>query len=793
MEVLSYTDDSFDIDDLAGIDVGDIDDLYKDTLNNTRFMHRKKEEPRSFTEDEIEEIVNSLPTVISPDQDVSNIVMDSIRSFIRKVLSLPELKIIPSAIPDLKDELINKYRRTRMAPGSAVGLYAAQAISAQLMQATLNTFHKSGSKKNAASGFRAYDQLLKLTKNPDFPSCNVYFNDRPSYEDVIRKKRILTVYTTVKDVMYSGDTISYNELISKKDKNREAWYNTFYFGNKQKMDNWDSVSDMYNELKESAYFYRITLNVHMLYEHKITISDVCNKMSERGNGQVICINSPYMYDDNGNLIAYVDIYPIKEKVKERLSKDNKSSVFDPDDEYTGISQIYINTVISRELGVIKIKGIDNIKDMYPEEYSIWDIVVGETKTKTKANRYLLTLDKLKMSRTGISENDIYKLWEEVLKYLKSNIDISKVIKMESKENKDFMFIFVDIPTKPSDTELRKTLGNVSSFKWEPSRIINYIVEKEMSVQQEYKKTQNEIKSKLRIEGRMEEARNIATILPRNNFENALYYIYGVTEGSNLGKLFEFSDVDTDRTISNVPREIVRTFGIEAARHFICEELYNIIIRNDNYVNPRHCMLISDHMTLPGYLLPVSDTGMKHQPIGTLSRAGFHKAQDQLKPAFLSGRTENVTSMNTSIMLGKKIQSGTGLPSARINKNRHKILLEELKEKGLDSTEFEKQFYQSNAIDDEENTGVDITENIYATEDAEGNTMFSGEIGSVVETMRYTSSQIGGIMSGTRKVIGIPEILPDMNMANGKYISSFRKFVHIRPYMKISYLDNILGK
>ena len=72
-------------------------------------------------------------------------------------------------------------------------------------------------------------------------------------------------------------------------------------------------------------------------------------------------------------------------------------------------------------------------------------------------------------------------------------------------------------------------------------------------------------------------------------------------------------------------------------------------------------------------------------------------------------------------------------------------------------------------------------------------MFSGEIGSVVETMRYTSEQIGGIMAGTREVIGRPKILPDMNVANEKYISSFRKFVHLRQPMKISYLDNILRK
>jgi DNA-directed RNA polymerase beta' subunit len=126
-------------------------------------------------------------------------------------------------------------------------------------------------------------------------------------------------------------------------------------------------------------------------------------------------------------------------------------------------------------------------------------------------------------------------------------------------------VLITLPKKPSDSEIKKVLSNTSTITWNPTSIINYISNKEMEQQIEYKKTQNKIKNNLMTIGDIEAVKRITMVLEKSEFQKSLYLVFAVTEGTNLENIFKLPDVDSNYTISNIPSEIVKYFGIEAAR------------------------------------------------------------------------------------------------------------------------------------------------------------------------------------------------------------------------------------
>lgn len=70
-----------------------------------------------------------------------------------------------------------------------------------------------------------------------------------------------------------------------------------------------------------------------------------------------------------------------------------------------------------------------------------------------------------------------------------------------------------------------------------------------------------------------------------------------TDGISFQSAFAFDDlVDVDQLTSNDVHSMLRTYGVEAARHTIVNECRNVFGAYGISINPRHLVLISDHMT-----------------------------------------------------------------------------------------------------------------------------------------------------------------------------------------------------
>lgn len=749
-------------------------------ITNTINERKVIEEPRTLDKHEIQNILDLVPNVLSPVDDISNMSRSEIVGRISYFLKLPQNKIVPSTIPELIKQIQFKFNKSRAAAGLPAGILAAQAIGAQLMQATLNTFHKSGSKKNVSSGFKAYDQFLSVTKNWDYPSCNIFFKEDVTFEQVIKEKRSKLINTSVGNLINNYDILEYTNIIQNGSLIPE--YKLFYNFSpsilRRLIGQQVTELEFINFLKDSGYFLRLNLNINNMYNSKILYNDICEAIENKIQGEsVICIQ----YSN-----IHIDIFPIKNKIMNVLKgvkKDSKLPLVE--DGITKLPIIFINSIIIPNLNEIKIKGIKNISALYPEKQSVWSIVDDEIRHKGSSNIWLLRLNTTRMRNTGINSKHIIKLWNEILNIF--NVKSIELPKLSDTDKKQFMYIM----TPPIPDNINDVLKNQNIIKWNPGQVVNYLKLLEMTGFTEYAKNKRDERNILIQEGKTDEANKISTVRPMTKFEELLDFIYAVSDGTNLIDLLANDEIDETRTISNDPREIINIYGVEAARNFFIKEGYDIILRNDNYVNPRHIILIGDHVTRLGFLSPITQKGMSAQPVGTLTQAGYMEPKKYFHTAALEGKKETLNSVYPSIMTGHKVRLGTGLPIIGINTIKEKEFYEEIKNSKIYAEDIDESitsFMEENSYQILED--VNITSEIYATVNLSGQVIQTSslDLHQISPNLKSTSS-ITGYIESEKRIYGITILPVDVKMGNTEQVLSYP--IIIPGSNNINYLDTLL--
>ncbi|WVQ96644.1 hypothetical protein IAU59_003749 [Kwoniella sp. CBS 9459] len=134
----------------------------------------------------------------------------------------------------------------------------------------------------------------------------------------------------------------------------------------------------------------------------------------------------------------------------------------------------------------------------------------------------------------------------------------------------------------------------------------------------------------------------------------------ITEGSNLRGMWALADelVDLDKLASNDIYAILTTYGVEAARRAIIDEVSSVFGAYGIAVDYRHLTIIADYMTHAGGYRPFNRTGIaaKSSP---LLKASFETTVAFLSEATLHGDFDDLTSPAARIVMGRPSSSGTG--------------------------------------------------------------------------------------------------------------------------------------
>lgn len=124
-------------------------------------------------------------------------------------------------------------------------------------------------------------------------------------------------------------------------------------------------------------------------------------------------------------------------------------------------------------------------------------------------------------------------------------------------------------------------------------------------------------------------------------------------------MFEFDKIlDLNKLYTNDIHAVAKTYGIEAAARVVVKEVQNVFKVYGITVDPRHLSLISDYMTFDGTFKPLNRKGIESSA-SPLQQISFESALQFLKNAVVYGRTDNINSPSSCLMVGHPCKTGTG--------------------------------------------------------------------------------------------------------------------------------------
>ena len=335
------------------------------------------ERPRKLKKEEIDDILNAVPNIRSPVDLVSIENTRSMKVLLRE--QLQDIMITPLGIADLKSEILRQYRETLVAPGEMVGVTSSESLSKNLTQATLNSFHSSGSSKNLSVGVGRVSELTNASQNPKSIASTIYFKDENlSFDDIIFKKRPEFTEITVKDLV-----LGIPEVESYEDIEEPYWYSLYKV----------TIRDDF----ESHDVLRLNIDANMLYAYKLTMEDVCSVIER--DGSVICVYSPMS-------VGKIDIYPVESAVANELQNRKIQS-------YENSSLIFLTMIVIPNLDKLVVSGVPGISQIYPVEARVLQIVKEEIVTDEDPSKWFLILNPVRMKITGITPEKLARLCEVV--------------------------------------------------------------------------------------------------------------------------------------------------------------------------------------------------------------------------------------------------------------------------------------------------------------------------------------------------------------------------------------------
>jgi DNA-directed RNA polymerase subunit A" len=133
-----------------------------------------------------------------------------------------------------------------------------------------------------------------------------------------------------------------------------------------------------------------------------------------------------------------------------------------------------------------------------------------------------------------------------------------------------------------------------------------------------------------------------------------------TLGSNLLKVLIVKGVDTKRTTCNNIHEVLKVFGIEAARQSIIDNVTDTLKEGGLDVDIRHILLVADMMTADGDIKAIGRYGVAGAKGSVLARANFEETIKHLTKAAVKAEVDRLESIIENVMINQVVPVGTGM-------------------------------------------------------------------------------------------------------------------------------------
>lgn len=149
--------------------------------------------------------------------------------------------------------------------------------------------------------------------------------------------------------------------------------------------------------------------------------------------------------------------------------------------------------------------------------------------------------------------------------------------------------------------------------------------------------------------------------------------YLETDGGDLPECAMIAGVDFTRSYSNSPNYTATTFGIEAGRSVLQNEI-NQVLAATSHVDSHHILLITDWMCQTGQIRAFSrHTQNKIKFSGVIDRSTNEEGISVLTEGALQNRVDDLRGVSASIASGKLVRAGTGCVELLLDEDKLRLI------------------------------------------------------------------------------------------------------------------------
>jgi DNA-directed RNA polymerase II subunit RPB1 len=133
-----------------------------------------------------------------------------------------------------------------------------------------------------------------------------------------------------------------------------------------------------------------------------------------------------------------------------------------------------------------------------------------------------------------------------------------------------------------------------------------------------------------------------------------------TEGIDLNHIKLIEAIAQNKVQCNDIFQVLKIYGVEAARRVILQEMQNVLGAYGIYVNMRHLMTIVDWMTWGGKICALTRHGVKKMMASTtpLKRATFEQPVEIFHHAATKGLHDELSGISEQLLIGKEPKCGS---------------------------------------------------------------------------------------------------------------------------------------
>lgn len=679
-------------------------------IKSTSTANPIKGRTRKLTTHELDDIIEAIDIFPGRIKELGIAIRDRQRQIVRFKMATKDVIDHPDIVTRLKGKLRSYWYRGIVPGGTPFGYRVADDSAAAVMQGTLNTRHKPGSKQNASGGIQNQREVLMLSMR-SIPVVVVGFTDRQSFRSIMEYWRPKWTGTTLQILTTGFGDRGYEIIHTPFGWRPPDWWGHFrkYF-HLEEIPEEVTIEDIptnpiiYEEgspvilinstkrIVRRNYILQYRLNRQLLLAYGVTLTKVRNAIVEsltKSHSNAVAVYfSPLSHGD-----VFVHIVPDPKEVAtfEQPGMPGELAFFE---EYR---QIW---------GTAHISGMRGVKTVTPLPKRVIEAVRNE---QVDGPVTILHLNRNVERFYGVGIPEVQRLVRACGMTIESDSP-TRVLRGNERSRvfiRDMTSLVVKVRTPVFDplswlqrrVSIRSFYGNIyqtiDGNYWlleckdesTSTAVSDYFVSKgvvtipttssttfriaridapKISVLKEIRAIQaidQEIRTQLE-----EERRNKRIIDNTDNtilspittiIEDASLSYTAEVNGGDLRTFLLEEGINPYITYSNDAREMNRTFGIRAAHNFLTLEIDETWSNSGAPLQPITIATLVAVMTYSGSLTPSSFTGITSVKMGFLAKMSVHAAQKWLSLGAVNAESDSILSVASAQMVGKRNRTGTG--------------------------------------------------------------------------------------------------------------------------------------